>query len=101
MPKKQTLTFSNPSITTYEHMIDQIAIDIDDTDFINYIQSLPGVGVPVSYDWDDATSTMTVIRTWDDATYDDYMATRTQQRDDSEARLIAAGYELTEVIEDL
>jgi len=98
--KKQFLTFKHPELTEFYSVLDQLPIDIDDADFVNFIQTLPGE-VEVNYDWDSETSTLNVTRIWPDHTYDEYMANWKQNRDDSEARLEAAGYELTEVVTDL
>lgn len=99
MGKRQTLTFSKPGITNLADMTMEMADDMNDPDFVQYVRSLT---IPVDYYWDDSTNEMTVVRIWnEDSDYNEYLSTWGASRDATEQNLINLGYTLTEEVEDL
>lgn len=99
MGKRQTLTFSKPGITNLYDALDGIVDSMVDMEFVQYLRSL---SIPVDYEWDDETETCTVIRTWnEDSDYNVYLSNWGSNRDATETRLEAAGWTITEEVEDL
>lgn len=100
MTKRQTLTFHKPTVDDFNSMVFSIADDMQDTDFVDYIQSIR-ISTNVDYLWNDETATLTCTRTWDDSDYNSYITTWESNRDATRARLETEGYVLSEVVEDL
>lgn len=99
--KRQTLRFKHASYPDMFSMLDQLPIDIGDSEFVTYLQNLHET-VNINYEWDYDTGELVVIRIWNrNADYDEYMQTWLAARNESEQRLRDLGYELTEAVEDL
>ena len=97
--KRQTITFQKESISSLADMKSDIRKKMSDSDasYILSIHHLSNTG----FNWNNDENKMTMIRTWEDEDYNDYVARISTSKKETEIKLKDDGYEVTETIEDI
>ena len=95
--KRQTITFQKESISSLADMKSDIRQKMSDSaaSYILSIHHLSNTG----FNWNSDENKMTMIRTWDDKDYDDYVLKVSTFKDETTIKLKDDGYTLTEVID--
>tara|TARA_B100000424_G_C22686220_1_gene375440 strand:+ start:282 stop:578 length:297 start_codon:yes stop_codon:yes gene_type:complete len=95
--KRQTITFQKENILSLADMKSDIRQKMSDSaaSYILSIHHLSNTG----FNWNSDENKMTMIRTWDDKDYDDYVAKVSIFKDETTIKLKDDGYTLTEVID--
>ena len=97
--KRQTITFQKESISSLADMKSDIRQKMCDSaaSYILSIHHLSNTG----FNWNSDENKMTMIRTWEDKDYDDYVEKISTSKKETEIKLKDDGYEVTETIEDV
>ena len=95
--KRQTITFQKESISSLADMQSYIRQKMSDSaaSYILSIHHLSNTG----YNWNSDENKMTMIRTWNDEDYDDYVVKVSTFKDEIKSKLKDDSYTLTEVID--
>ena len=95
--KRQTITFQKESISSLTDMKNDIRQKMSDSaaSYILSIHHLSNTG----YNWNSDENKMTMIRTWNDEDYDDYVVKVSTFKDEIKSKLKDDSYTLTEVID--
>ncbi len=97
--KRQTITFQKESILSLSDMKIDIRQKMSDSaaSYILSIHNLSNTG----YNWNSDENKMTMIRTWNDEDYDDYVVKVSAFKDETKVKLENDGYQITEIIKDV
>tara|TARA_Y100001937_G_scaffold103715_1_gene143070 strand:+ start:708 stop:1004 length:297 start_codon:yes stop_codon:yes gene_type:complete len=97
--KRQTITFQKESILSLSDMKIDIRQKMSDSaaSYILSIHNLSNTG----YNWNSDENKMTMIRTWNDEDYDDYVVKVSAFKDETKVKLENDGYQITETIKDV
>ena len=97
--KKQTVTYQKENIASLEDMKSDILQKMSNAE-ISYLHRINKLA-RVSYDWNNTENKLTMVRTWNNEDYDNYIANWCDLKTFTVARLKDNGYEVTETIENI
>ena len=97
--KRQTITYQKDGISSLADMKSDIGQNMSDSavSYVLSIHSLSNTG----FNWNKDENKMTMIRTWEDEDYDNYIANWSDSKNEIVTKLKSNGYTFTETIEDV